>query len=305
MQSNPPLKALIALLLIAAIPLLVWSVVTQSFEVRDHAETTDEKVACTTNAECGCALDIDTGACAIQNSQYLEGQCTAPDFCSGISGDCVPACVEGQCTLQCPQASPSPTPTGTSEPTPTPTQSPFPYRFDIRITFAGVTDSSAEGTGVFVRFINGSLDLVTPKIAATHVSGSQYKLDLVVPAHQLPEGDGYRITIKGEKHVARKFCRDTGQTSLCQPSESITLSAPQNNTDIAFFDFTGLTLDPGDLQPQDGRADASDFQKIRDLLGVTDPTQDDLVIADLNYDSVINVLDAFWMRKTLETRYDE
>lgn len=247
-----PLKALIALLVLAAIPILIWTVVTQSTELRRYADDT------------------------------LPTPTLTPD----------------------PTASPTPAPTGT-EPTPTPTPGPSPYIFEIRLKFAGVTDESAQGAHVVVRFTNGALDLVTPVVSATHVSGGVYALEFSVPSAQLPPGEGYRISLKGEKHVARKFCKPTGQTSLCQPSESITLTAPASDTDVTTFDFTGLSLDPGDLHPQDGRADIADFTKIRTLLSVSNPTDDDKLVADLNYDSLINVLDAFWMRKTLETRYDE
>ncbi|MFC1654113.1 hypothetical protein ACFL1M_04670 [Patescibacteria group bacterium] len=64
--------------------------------------TNETKKACSIDADCGCGLDYLTNQCAIQNNDYLSGRCTAPDFCTGISGDCGPKCVDNQCRLECP-----------------------------------------------------------------------------------------------------------------------------------------------------------------------------------------------------------
>ena len=75
------------------------------------------KNTCTRDSDCGCALDVDTGRCAIENNQYLSGRCTAPDFCSGISGLCFPDCVNGSCRQTCQQPVTT-TPSRTRTPTP-------------------------------------------------------------------------------------------------------------------------------------------------------------------------------------------
>ncbi len=73
------------------------------------------------------------------------------------------------------------------------------------------------------------------------------------------------------------------------------------------FDFTGLPLEPGDLTPQDGKADNADFDKIKSLLSkpCSALTDVDKKTADLNYNGCVDIRDALLMRKTLETRYDE
>ncbi|MFC1647272.1 cohesin domain-containing protein [Patescibacteria group bacterium] len=68
------------------------------------------KKTCTSDNDCGCALDVDTNDCAIQNITYLTGHCTWPDFCSGISGNCGPKCVDNLCQFDCPRISPTITP---------------------------------------------------------------------------------------------------------------------------------------------------------------------------------------------------
>ena len=80
-----------------------------------------------------------------------------------------------------------------------------------------------------------------------------------------------------------------------------------SGTTIPVFDFTGLSLDPGDLPPQDGKADSSDFDVIKSMLSkpCSGLTSQDKNTADLDYNGCIDTSDVFLMRKTLETRYDE
>jgi len=182
---------------------------------------------------------------------------------------------------------------------------PQSYHFSLLTKFAGVSDNKATGALVTVRFINGELDLTTDPIPVTYSGNGTYAINFSVLTSQLPVGPGYHIIVKGEKHVARRFCKASGQTSPCQPNESITIQNSDSTSSMLTYDFTGLSLDPGDVYPQDGKADSTDFSRITARLSVSTPTTEDKRIADLNYDGIINISDVFWMRKTLETRYDE
>ena len=73
------------------------------------------------------------------------------------------------------------------------------------------------------------------------------------------------------------------------------------------FDFTGLSLDPGDLPPQDFKADLADLDIIRSLLSkpCSALTPQDKKAGDLDYNGCVDIGDVYLMRKTLETRYDE
>lgn len=64
------------------------------------------KNTCTRDSDCGCALDVDSGECAIENVQYLTGRCTIPDFCTNIAGWPV-GCVSGKCDYKSPVTTPS------------------------------------------------------------------------------------------------------------------------------------------------------------------------------------------------------
>lgn len=205
-----------------------------------------------------------------------------------------------------PTGSPVPSPTATavaSTPTPTPIVTPVDtLRFYFK--FAGVTDASAEGAGVRIFFERGGLTSVTQSIEARYVSNGVYKLEMVRPTISLPAGTGYTIYLKGEKHLAKKFCLPSGQSGVCIGPGNITFGSPSGST--ISFDFSGVALEPGDLWPQDGKADLNDFKNVTSLFGklCSSLTETDLRY-DIDYSGCVNVKDAFLIRKTLETKYDE
>jgi hypothetical protein len=124
----------------------------------------------------------------------------------------------------------------------------------FRIKFAGVNDSSAEGARVKIRFVRGQTDLETSPVEFVHIGDGVYEATITLTT-PLPAGSGYTIYVKGEKHLARKFCLPAGQSVRCIGPGNITIPAGGAST----FDFTALELEPGDLPPQDGRADFNDF----------------------------------------------
>lgn len=193
----------------------------------------------------------------------------------------------------------------------TPTPAKQIMRFRIR--FVGVNDDAAEGAKITVRFLNDSLkntygqniyvNLITPPLPLIHVGDGIYEASIEI-INPLPAGPGYTVFVKGEKHLARKFCIQKGQSVRCTGNGFITVSSsPQ----LQVFDFVGLALEPGDLPPQDGKADSGDFAKITSLFTklCSALTGEEKKIADLDYNGCINVRDAFLMRKTLEVKFDE
>lgn len=185
-------------------------------------------------------------------------------------------------------------------PTPTPTPSPQGMRF--RIKFAGVDDDSAEGAKAKIRFVRGITNLETPLVEFTHVGNGIYEATITLNTY-LPAGSGYTIYVKGEKHLARKFCLQSIQAERCIGGGNITIQT----TGTSVFDFTRLELEPGDLPPQDGKADSTDFAKITSLFTklCSELTENEKSTADLDYNGCVNIRDAFLMRKTLEVKFDE
>ena len=190
-------------------------------------------------------------------------------------------------------------------PTPTPTP-PSSQALKFKVKFDGVAGSGAEGAKIAVKLLrnDGSIFQLTQPLTVAHLGSGVYEASATITPG-LPADGRYAILIKGEKHVSRRFCKQVGQTTLCPTADFITIPSPSPLT--MGFDFTGLPLEPGDLPLQDGKADKADFDKIRTLLSKPsiEITDNDRNVADLNYDGTINIMDAFLMRKTLETRYDE
>ena len=190
--------------------------------------------------------------------------------------------------------------------TPPPTVRPF----EIKLKLSGVENDSAELAKVTVRFIskalNYSLGYVTPPIPTNYLDNGIYKLMFGIWSADLPAASDYILILKGEKHLAKRFCLASGQTERCNSSDG-NIVLPNSPDKKVVLDFTGMPLEPGDLYSQDGVVDTNDFAKIKALLGksCSDLSDQDKLVADLDYSGCVNIRDAFLIRKTLETRYDE
>ena len=210
------------------------------------------------------------------------------------------------------QYTPSPTATATSYPTATPSPSGnVTQLFTFKMKFVGVTDGSADGAKVNIRFQNPTIgfDYFTSPVQVHHVANGVYETSVIfgTATPTLPTNGGYVISLKGEKHLATRFCQQSGQTLRCSGNWTIPVPLPAYNPSAFVFDFTGIALEPGDLYQQDGTANSADFTKIKDLLSkpCANLTATEKLTADIDYSGCVNVRDAFLMRQTLQTRYDE
>lgn len=123
-------------------------------------------------------------------------------------------------------------------------------------------------------------------ITVKHGENGIYKADNV-PLTGLAAGT-YKIYVKGPKHLAKSF----GEVELI------------NGTNT--FGWAQAELEPGDTAPQqDGIINSQDISRIIERLEVADPSADDLLTADLNYDKVINGADINELIVTLGTKFDE
>jgi hypothetical protein len=175
----------------------------------------------------------------------------------------------------------------------------------------GVTDGSADGAKVNIRFQNPTIgfDYFSSPVQVHHIGNGIYETSVILgtATPTLPTNGGYVISLKGEKHLATRFCEQTGQTLRCSGNWTIPIPLPTYNPSAFVLDFTGIALEPGDLYQQDGTANSADFTKIKDLLNkpCANLTNTEKLTADLDYNGCVNVRDAFLMRQTLQTRYDE
>ncbi len=210
------------------------------------------------------------------------------------------------CGMPTPTESPQATPEATPSPTLLLTPTVAPQTMRLRVTLGGASGAAAEGATISVKFQRRNaptLQLPVP-LTLTSADNNVYEASVVLN-NPMPAGTAFTLIIKGEKHIAVKFCRQAGQTGPCEDDEFITVPNPIPLT--YNFDLTGVPLPPGDVWPQDGKADGDDFERIMTLLNKScdSLTAEDKLIADLDYNGCINVRDAFLMRQTLQTRYDE
>lgn len=281
----------IVLALLVGLPLFVWAIVNQRFLITKKAASGEPTPTST-------ARPIFT--------------CQPKPACV----DSIPGCyIAEPAGGWCP---PSPFPSTPPPPgaTPPPTSRPFEILFRLQ----GVTDDSAsyarlgmDSAKVVVKFLssklNYALGYVTPPVPVDYVGNGIYALHFGIWSPELPAGNDYSITLKGEKHLATKFCLPKGQTQHCTLPGTITM--PVNPLDKITLDFTGIPLSPGDLYPQDGAITTlgtySDLARLllRLAKSPSSLTKQDLLIADLDYNGVVNIKDLFLFRQSLQTRYDE
>ncbi len=182
---------------------------------------------------------------------------------------------------------------------------PRPQTLNFKIKLAGVTDNKAEGAKVTIKFYlqDGSVRALSEPLTLTYGSQGIYKASATL-SNPLPAGTGFSVLVKGEKHVATRYCMFSGQTTHCGYNQSMAYGPVSGDI---FFDFTGLPLSPGDLPLQDGKVDINDLNKLKPLMGKSQSslTEADLLVGDVNYDNFINIYDVFLILKTVETRYDD
>lgn len=157
-------------------------------------------------------------------------------------------------------------------------------RISFKVKFRGLNeDAGAQKTIVRVR--QGSAFKEYTDVLLNHVDAGIYSFE-GLELTGISAGNA-KIFVKGPKHLAKGF--------------EVDLVARANPV----FDWTENELEPGDLPPQDGKINASDISILVDLVGIENPTEEDLETGDLNYDGVINGADVNELILTLSTKYDE
>lgn len=119
-----------------------------------------------------------------------------------------------------------------------------------------------------------------------------------------PAGPGYKLLPKGDKHMQKKVCvnnptEDFPGAYSCDKGQ-INLRDGKNEIDL-----TKIVLLTGDLPPgeQDGISNAKDQSLVRNLVGKRD--EESAVLADINFDGVVNAVDHSCMIAALSVRWDE
>ena len=115
-------------------------------------------------------------------------------------------------------------------------------------------------------------------------------------------GTGYRIYVKGPKHLQKKLCEaqpvETAAGTYRCADGKITIASGQNT-----FDFSKVYLLVGDLPTQNGVVDSYDTSYIKLNLGAKDAKA--LQTADLNLDGIVDTQDYSLVIAALTIKYDE
>ncbi len=202
----------------------------------------------------------------------------------------------------------TPTPTITpGGPTLTPTPTPGETaggntRLNLKLKFQGILKKPDDKfNSLQVKITAVSADGTKYIAGAPFVADDTGLWSATVPI-LAPPGTGYKLFIKGPKHIQKRICESTPVETFpgtyhCE-NGAITLTAGDN-----IFDLSGIYLLDGDLPQQDGIVNSYDISLVRNNVGNTDPSV--LALADLNLDGIVDSQDYSLVIAALSVRSDE
>ncbi len=194
-----------------------------------------------------------------------------------------------------------------SGPTPTPGK-PADMNIKLKLKLQGVAKKPAKTNEITVqvKLGGGGLDKATGYQTAKLTVDDAGIWSGTAPFKGVPTGGGYRLYVKGPKHIQKKICdnaptESTQGTYRCSDGK-IVLAAGDNAVDLS-----KIIMLAGDLPQADGKQngiiDAYDTTFIRQNLGSSVAGKTN--IGDLNYDGIIDSQDYSIVLQSLSIKYDE
>jgi hypothetical protein len=196
---------------------------------------------------------------------------------------------------------PSPTISITSGPTPTtPTGKTV---LNLKLKLQGVTQQpQSQYNSMKVQVAVGKDGYLSAPQTGTFTADAQGVWTGTVAFNDIPAGSGYRVYVKGGKHLQKKICdaspTETASGTYRCADGKISIQDGQNN-----FDFSKVYMMVGDLPDQNGVVDSYDTSYIKLNLGSTDARA--LQIADLNLDGIVDTQDYSLVIASLSIKYDD
>jgi len=203
---------------------------------------------------------------------------------------------------------PTPSPTGTTQTlSPTPSSNAGSMTLNLSIRLQGITKSpqvQQNSLPVKVTVAGGGLSAPVSK-TVKFSSDDQGVWHAPVSFTNISPGAGYRILIKGPKHLQQKVC-DTFPSEAsegsyhCGEGKIVLTSGPNQ------LDFSRIYQMSGDLPiqgQQDGLINSLDLVTIVNLIGKRDA--DSIVIADVNLDGIVDSQDFSLVIATLSQKFDD
>lgn len=182
---------------------------------------------------------------------------------------------------------------------------------NLTLSFQGIKQAPASGENFMDVLVTLAGGPQGQSIASTgtFAANSSGKWTGQVSFDGVATGGGYRVMVKGPKHIQKKICdaapSETSPGTYHCGDGDITI-----NTGANIFDFSGAKLLVGDLPQQDGIIDSYDIALIRNSFCTTDnpnvcTSSNILSKADLNLDGIIDTQDYSSLISSLSIGYDE
>lgn len=264
------------------------------FDLRVNNDATNYTV--NTNASCS-SSSSDCG----QNASCSSSQCQCNANYYNCDGNWNNGCESSQI---CTSVTNTPTPTNT--PIPTPTGATGNITLNLKLKFQGITQKPQDQYNrmkVKITAVSSSSQgNREADFVARDISDNKKGIWEGTVSLNLIPGNGYKLLIKGPKHIQKKICVNNPSethpgTYTCSDGR-ITLNSGTNNLDLS-----NIYLSVGDLPPQDGFVNSYDLALVRNNLGKTDAEA--LRLADLNLDGRVNTQDYSLIMEALAVRSDE
>lgn len=201
-------------------------------------------------------------------------------------------------------ATASPFPTGTRTPTPFPTLTPLPTRTPFPTIAPSPTPTGKritlittfEGKDVPTQYVYTELTNVTTGEVDSAVFSGRDRITLAMP--QLETGRTYKFTLKGYQHLA------VAKSATILPEETVIDFGFFTTGDIAPWPYKNQTLSPSTQAvaiklPQDDLVEAAlDYTVLKGSLN------DQYILADLNGNGTVDIVDLSLLKKNLEKKGD-
>lgn len=187
------------------------------------------------------------------------------------------------------------------------TGDPGPYLINLKLKLQGILAKPAEEFNklkmkVSVVPPNGSKFETSEETDFVADENGIWSGSVKFPPLKAYGGKGFKLFVKGPKHIQKRICINTPQESFpgtyhCENGQ-IELQPGTND-----LDFSGIYLLVGDLPQQDGVVNSYDVSLVRNNIGSKEPAI--LALADLNLDGIVDTQDYSLVIAALSVRSDE
>ena len=173
--------------------------------------------------------------------------------------------------------------------------------FKVRVTLQNTKTNAVLFTQNDVKFVADANGVWSGEIQIPTFN------DLDKTSQDVLRNSYYKLYIKGPKHIQKRIC-DIKPTETYPGTYSCLEGKIAISGDTKVIDTSGILLLAGDLPDQDGIVNAADAARIYNILNLPESERrspENLRIADLNLDGVVNTIDYSLVQGALSIRSDD